>query len=266
MSSLPGETYLATSVKVPAGMHAVDGIANFGWVERGKLARGEQPREDWGGYRALREVGITCVLSLREGEERENVVAGRPFPAYKAAEEGAACRAHGLRFRHIPLRDRAIPAPEALAAALGAIEAEVAAGQVVYIHCMAGIGRTGLLATLWLLARGAGGDAACRHFIDYWLEFGPREEALVGPLPDHVLERYGFPLQWWALLRLAELFARPATSVFDGARPQAPDDAAEWQAGCRRCLAAWREEAGAGLCACPRVPAPVSAPCLSPCP
>lgn len=227
-----------TGAAAPAEM---GGIANFGWVAPGRLARGEQPRQEWGGYEALRDAGVTCLLSLREAEERRNTVAGRPFPAYRAADEAAACLALGLRFRHLPFVDRTVPPAEDLAAALRLVEEELAAGQVVYVHCMAGIGRTGLVAALWLLMQGASGDAAAEHFARYWREYGEREDAVLGPQPDAILERYGFPLQWWALMRIAEALGVPITGGHDGARPQPPGDAEAWLAACRRHIAPLRE-------------------------
>ena len=177
----------------------VGGIANFGWVAPDRLARGDQPYECRSGYAALRQAGVTSVISLRETTELENTVAGIPVPPYDIGDEATFCRAHGLRFTHIPFLDRAILPVEDLAAALRAIDTELAAGEVVYIHCMAGIGRTGVLAALWLLAHGASGDEAARHFVSYWLEFEVREEALLGPFPSSILGRYGFPFQWWTM-------------------------------------------------------------------
>ncbi|MHB0875975.1 MAG: protein-tyrosine phosphatase family protein [Anaerolineae bacterium] len=218
----------------------VGGIANFGWVAPGRLARGEQPYESLGGYAALRRVGVTSVISLREASERENTVAGLPVPPYDVREEAEACRAHGLRFRHVAFIDRSVLPVDGLVAALAAIDEELAAGKVVFIHCMAGIGRTGILAALWLLAHGASGDEAVAHFLSYWREFGLREDAVLGPLPDTVLDRYGFPLQWWTMQRLAEYFGTPIAGEYEGARAQEPEGARAWLTESARQLAPWR--------------------------
>jgi hypothetical protein len=215
------------------------GIVNFGWVDQGRVARGEQPREDWGGYGELREAGVTCLLCLREATERENLVAGRPFPTYRVEEEEEQCRALGMRLRHVPFQDRAIPPVAGLVAALEAIEQEVAAGQVVYIHCMAGIGRTGLVAAFWRLAQGASGNEVADEFIAYWREFGEREDAIIGPLPDTILDRYGFPLQWWALHRVAEMVGSPVTEQHEGARQERPEDAQQWLEEASQHLVPW---------------------------
>lgn len=216
------------------------GIANFGWVAPGRLARGEQPYESLGGYEALRRASITSVVSLRESQERENLVAGLPVPPYDVAEEAARCRDHRLRFRHVAFLDRAVLPAADLAEALGAVEEELAAGEMVYVHCMAGIGRTGILAALWLLVHGAGGDEAAAHFLSYWHEFGVREDAILGRRADTILDRYGFPLQWWTIQHLAECFGTPLIEEYTGVRAQTPEEAAAWEADCHRLLAPLR--------------------------
>lgn len=215
------------------------GIANFGWVSPGQVARGEQPRAEPGGYDYLQAAGITCLLCLREAWERANIVAGRPVDAFYLAEETEECAARGLRLVHVPFQDRTIPAAAGLAEALIELEAQVKRGETVYVHCMAGIGRTGLVAALWRLAEGADGDDAADEFVRYWLEFGEREDTLLGPLPDTILERYGFRLQWWALLQVAEMVGAPMRPDHGGAEPQIPDDAEDWLAAAARTLVPW---------------------------
>jgi hypothetical protein len=222
------------------------GIANFGWVAPGRLARGEQPYESLGGYAALRRVGITSVISLRQATERENLVAGLPVPPYDVRTEADLCRAYGLRFRHVAFLDRAVLPAADLAAALGAMEEELAGGEVVYIHCMAGIGRTGILAALWLLVHGAGGDEAAEHFLSYWRDFGVREEAILGVRPDTILDRYGFPWQWWTIERLAQCFDTPLTGRYEGTRAEVPEEPDAWVADCLRLLAPLRARAEGG--------------------
>ena len=45
----------------------------------------------------------------------------------------------------MPIRDFSVPAPDDLVATLDAIDAELAAGGIVYVHCWAGCGRTGVV-------------------------------------------------------------------------------------------------------------------------
>jgi len=58
--------------------------------------------------------------------------------------------------RHVrmPIRDFSVPAPDDLVATLDAIDAELGAGGLVYVHCWAGCGRTGVVVGCWLVRRG----------------------------------------------------------------------------------------------------------------
>lgn len=184
-------------------------IRNFCWVEPGKLARGEQPPLHTGAYATLREMGITCVFSLREQGEQACVVVGRPYPAYSVEEEEAFCRAAGLSFYHSPCPDGQSPAPAELAAALERIEQEAERGGAVYLHCAAGIGRTGIVSAAWLMRRGASGDEAAAHFLTFMLDMMARTEALSGEKQDGFLRSQILCEQWWALVSIAEAYGTP---------------------------------------------------------
>jgi protein-tyrosine phosphatase len=54
-----------------------------------------------------------------------------------------------------PIRDLSVPTGEALAETLDAIDDELATGGLVYVHCWAGCGRTGVVAGCWLVRHGA---------------------------------------------------------------------------------------------------------------
>jgi protein-tyrosine phosphatase len=52
------------------------------------------------------------------------------------------------------VRDFSVPTRESLVQTLDAIDEELAAGGVVYLHCWAGCGRTGVVAGCWLVRHG----------------------------------------------------------------------------------------------------------------
>jgi len=64
--------------------------------------------------------------------------------------------------RHVrmPIRDFSVPTPDDLVATLDAIDAELDAGGIVYVHCWAGCGRTGVVVGCWLVRRGLDPRAA----------------------------------------------------------------------------------------------------------
>lgn len=67
---------------------------------------------------------------------------------------------HGLREAHVPMRDFGAPAPAQLDAALAAVDAALAAGRGVAVHCGGGLGRTGTVLACHLVRRGASADDA----------------------------------------------------------------------------------------------------------
>ena len=99
------------------------GIRNFGWLQAGWLARGEQPPLDDETLEALAAAGIQSVISLRAEAEREGPLDGRLVPQYAADLQRAACERAGLRFHHLGCTDFMAPSPEEVAQTLRAIDA-----------------------------------------------------------------------------------------------------------------------------------------------
>ena len=102
------------------------------------------PENAQGEVRQLESAGVTLFLDLtREGELE-------PY-AHLLAQAGYA---------RMPIRDFSVPSVAQLADTLDAIDAELAAGGLVYVHCWAGCGRTGVVVGAWLVRRGADPQSA----------------------------------------------------------------------------------------------------------
>jgi hypothetical protein len=215
------------------------GIRNFAWVQPGTLARGEQPVDWTGAYAALRELGVSRVLSLRETGEGAGDVVGRWLPVYRPDEEQAICRQAGMDFLHMPCRDGRAPDPEGLAAALAAIEASAGKGEAVFVHCMAGVGRTGIVAAAWLLAQGASGDEAARHFLEF-MDGMRSGDAALGVDQSGFWQGSAIRAQWWILQQVAIALGSPVGSGFPWLSPGQPAYARGWDEGYARLLAPWR--------------------------
>jgi protein-tyrosine phosphatase len=122
------------------------------WVplpNRGKIGILPRPRgADWleDEIAAWREAGIDMVVSLLEPEEE----------AQLALEgERVAAGARGIDFRTFPIPDRGVPASRESVAQLAddVIEA-LDMGRNVAVHCRQGIGRSGLIVAVVLVAAG----------------------------------------------------------------------------------------------------------------
>lgn len=70
------------------------------------------------------------------------------------------------RYVSRPIPDFSVPTPVALVSILDEIDAELEAGGVVYVHCWAGCGRTGVVVGTWLVRHGADPGAALQRIAD----------------------------------------------------------------------------------------------------
>lgn len=101
---------------------------------------------------SLIDAGITLFLDLTEDGE---------LPSYQKMLEAEACKSgRKVSYQRIPVKDRDIATKEQLVYALTLINDVVTKGGVVYIHCMRGIGRTGLVVGTYLVQKGMTGQEA----------------------------------------------------------------------------------------------------------
>jgi protein-tyrosine phosphatase len=122
------------------------------WIDGrwpGKLAVASRPRGgDWLGDEIAnwRNVGIGTVLSLLAPEEERDL---------GLASERDEVKVQGMKFISLPIPDRGVPNSESeVTAILEEVDADLAAGKSVVVHCRQGIGRSGLLAACLLVAKG----------------------------------------------------------------------------------------------------------------
>jgi protein-tyrosine phosphatase len=125
-------------------------------IEPGRLIAGRHPCA-WGADKAQGEVadladqGVTLFLDLTRSGELEPYVSLVEPPA---------------RYINRPIRDFSVPTRDGLVATLDLIDAEVDAGGVVYVHCWAGCGRTGVVVGSWLVRHGVAAQDALRRISD----------------------------------------------------------------------------------------------------
>ena len=128
-----------TASEVPADVAA---IRNFEAVDD-TLWRGGAPGSD--DYRALAAAGVTTVVDLRAEH-------GLDIPDELLAELGITRVA-------IPIRDGQAPTPAQVQRFLDAVDASEGR---VYLHCGAGVGRTGTMAAAYSVSHGGSGWDAMR--------------------------------------------------------------------------------------------------------
>jgi hypothetical protein len=134
------------------------------WVVPGKLAAGEYPAVRYSEPGTLRiidgmlEKGITFFIDLTmPGEEID----------YKSILfERAGYFNIQVAYKKIPVIYFQIPNVETLLEIIRSIDMAIESGQVVYIHCKAGIGRTGVAVGCYLVHTGLMGTEALERIQD----------------------------------------------------------------------------------------------------
>jgi hypothetical protein len=123
------------------------------WVEPGFILAGEHPGH-WDDNQARRRIaglldaGIRVFIDLTD--RSDGVTTYRPMLE-------KICRDRGIHARYLsyPLVSRNVPEhAEDVEAILVEIQAALEARERVYLHCDAGVGRTGMVAGCWLVERG----------------------------------------------------------------------------------------------------------------
>jgi len=125
-------------------------------IEQGRLIAGRHPCA-WGSENAPLEVrelvdaGVTLFLDLTHPGELEPYawLVGPPS-----------------RYLNLPITDFSVPTRDGLVATLDEIDAELDAGGIVYVHCWAGCGRTGVVVGSWLVRHGANPNDALQRIAD----------------------------------------------------------------------------------------------------
>ena len=159
------------------------------WV-RDNLIAGEYPRE-WNPLRLrsrLRQflqAGVTFFLDLTE--EREKSL--RSYTSLLRKEAAAAGQA--ADYRRMPVPDFDTPTVEQMRRILNTIDQALATGKTVYVHCYAGLGRTGTVVGCYLVRHGLAGQEALEELVH--LRRGTDLDGYASPVTD---EQRQMVLDW----------------------------------------------------------------------
>ncbi|HEY0686954.1 MAG TPA: ADP-ribosylglycohydrolase family protein [Steroidobacter sp.] len=165
-----------------AGAAAVP-LPNCYWVRPGQLLAGEYPgsmsrAEATERVQKLLHAGINSFIDLTEEGE---------LPAYDALL--AELSEQHIRYRRLPIIDHGLPdTPAHMARILDLIDSELAAGRRVYVHCHAGIGRTGTTIGCHLIRSGLASEEAIDRLQELWQQCGRAKRWPTIPETDEQLE------------------------------------------------------------------------------
>ncbi|MEO6185752.1 MAG: ADP-ribosylglycohydrolase family protein [Steroidobacteraceae bacterium] len=133
-------------------------LPNSYWVVPGRLLAGEHPEGKGAAstrarLAALLEAGVRGFIDLTESHE---------MPAYRGLLPA------GVQYQNFPMPDHALPtSPQQMRAIQDALQTGLQAG-MVYVHCRAGIGRTGVTIGCYLREQGRAAQGALDELNRVW--------------------------------------------------------------------------------------------------
>ena len=139
-------------------------LPNSYWVRPGRLLAGEYPAVSsrtatQERLRLLLDAGIDCFFDLTEPGEVESYGGLLPGPEAERA----------VIYQRMPIRDHGLPGSAGqMEQILERLDAALADGRRIYLHCRAGVGRTNLVIGCWLVRGGLDGGKALLRLNRLW--------------------------------------------------------------------------------------------------
>ena len=181
-NSKPAGTAGGLSFLDPRGDALPRPHGNTYWLWAGHILTGEHPAKN--GLEQLPEklqlfalAGITHFIDLTS-----------PADSVKPYQPMAGA----VRINH-PITDFGVPNPQQMQSILHSIQSALNQGGKIYLHCKAGIGRSGTVAATWLTEQGLDNEQALALLLQKWQTMDKRLEE---PLTPETEAQRQFVLAW----------------------------------------------------------------------
>ena len=160
------------------------------WVEPMRFLAGEYPGYSYG--EALRkrldwylDYGINTFINLTDPDE---------LPPYlPLLLEQAGYYDIDVQHKRFTITDHSVPMPETMKTILDEIDAALAAGRKVNVHCWGGIGRTGTVVGCYLVRHGHTGPQALAQLAEWWKDV---PKSRIWPNTPETEQQMQFVLNW----------------------------------------------------------------------
>jgi ADP-ribosylglycohydrolase/protein-tyrosine phosphatase len=160
------------------------------WVEPGRLLVGEYPgsRSRADTMDRLKQVlaaGITQFIDLTDAEE---------LPSYEALLPFASPAGRRVQYMRETIPDHGVPGSQTtMERILETVRNAMAAGEVVYLHCRAGVGRSAMVAGCYFVDRGMTAAAALDALQKCWKQSAKSQHWVCVPETD---DQYEYIREW----------------------------------------------------------------------
>ncbi len=125
---------------------------------------------------ALMDEGIRCFVNLTHPENDHLPEYASAFIPFKQQNIMT------VQYYRFGIRDFDLPTPELMVQIMDTIDRQIEGGSPVYLHCLAGRGRTGTVVGCWLVRHGSDPGDALRKISDLrkglpvWMQPSPETE------------------------------------------------------------------------------------------
>jgi hypothetical protein len=162
------------------------------WVVPGQLLAGQYPGSTRG-EKAFTHERLTAFLNAGFDTFFDLTRAGELPPYLPILTEDAAHYGRAIRYRHFSVQDKGLTTPEQMKNILDALDAALAEGRKVYLHCQAGIGRTGTVVGCYLVRHGLKGTHAIHRLNEL---YRTAAQSAIFPSSPETEEQVAFILNW----------------------------------------------------------------------